>query len=195
MVRLYSGQTPPTSAGKLVVEEYFPNCVEVFYIPPADKLEAAGLDPDKAEQHKKKILFICGQDDYLSIYPINTLFGHEDFLDKKYNKIESITLEGFGYGTPETPDAVLEILEDLPAGLLKDYDYGLGLQKDYLFLIDAVEEIEGVQHLAISKKGKTEISESNICIINFKEYDEIRKKINSVTNQARSAASVLISHH
>jgi hypothetical protein len=188
MVRLYLGQTPPTSSGKLVVEEYYPNCVDVFYIPPADKLEAAGLDSDKADQYKKKILFICGQHDFLIIFPLNTLLGHKDFLKKKYNKIKSITLVGFEYKTPRNTDDVLTLLDALPAGFIKDYDYGLGLQKDYRFLIDAVEEFEGIQHIIISKNEKTEIGEDNECTINFKEYDEIRKKINSVTNQARSAA-------
>src|SRR5215831_16613573 len=78
MARLYprSPQDPP---GKLVIEEYHPNCVEVFYIPPPHKLELSGRDPDDAEQYKTKILCICGQNDRISIFPINTWTDHADF--------------------------------------------------------------------------------------------------------------------
>jgi len=190
MARLYprSPQDPP---GKLVIEEYHPNCVEVFYIPPPHKLELSGRDPDDAEQYKTKILCICGQNDRISIFPINTWADHADFLKPKYDKIRSITLDGFDYdyGTLETVEEVIEILEYLPSGFVKDYDYGLGLQKDYRFIVDAVEEMDDIQHIVISKKAKTEIlADAGICTINFKEYDEIRKKINTITNRAQSAA-------
>ena len=176
--------------GKLEIEEEFPSCNNVYYIPPAHKLDA-GENP---EIYKTKILTVCGQDDYVSIYPIDTLsikrknaFGGG--IQLKYKQIESITLEGFGYETADSAEDVREILEYFPAGFLKDYDFGLGLQMEYRFIIDAVEEIKSIKHLVISKKEKTSISEDGqLFTIKFSEYDAIRKQLNTISNRARSAA-------
>jgi hypothetical protein len=50
----------------------------------------------------------------------------------------------FGIAAPVTPKEVVEILEALPSGFTKDYEFGLGLAKDYQPLISAVEgELSG----------------------------------------------------
>ncbi len=176
--------------GKLIIEENFPNCVDVFYIPPDEKLAIAGLDPNEAEKYKTLILTISGQDDYVEIFPINTNPKYDTFLKPKYNQIKSIVLEGFEYGNaPETEHEVMSILEELPSGFIKDYDYGLGLQKDYRFIIHAVEEVEGIHNIVISDEAGTEIlKKEGICTINVKVYDKIRREINKVTNRAQASA-------
>jgi hypothetical protein len=141
----------------LIVTEEFPNCVNVEYTIPKRKIEASNLNDEqkKAFSSTINLLFINGQDDFITLFPINTIPHYSDFLKKKYNKIESITLEGFGFTTPETAEDVIYLLEELPSGFTKDYEYGLGLLKDYRFIIKMIEEIPNIKHLVISKKNKS----------------------------------------
>lgn len=145
--------------GELFINEDFPNCVYIDYQPSIERLKQAGKNVDDIKSYRKTLLWVNGQDNFLEIYPINTL-PHDDFLQPKYAQIQSIVLEGFNYKTPETIEEVKEILENLPSGFIKDYDYGLGLQKDYRFIINAVENIHGINQLVISK-GTRDIKNEN----------------------------------
>lgn len=83
MARAYMQSYAP-GEGKLVIEELFANCVEVFYVPPTEKLEQSEMIPDEAEAHRVKLLLINGQDGFLTIFPTNTLGGHANWtgIDK-----------------------------------------------------------------------------------------------------------------
>ncbi len=78
--------------GSLVVEEVSPVCVEVFYIPSKEKLEQSGLTQDEGAEHRVKLLKIDGQRQCITVFPIKTLGGRNDFLQPKYDQIKSITL-------------------------------------------------------------------------------------------------------
>ncbi|MDE2735500.1 MAG: DUF4263 domain-containing protein [Gemmatimonadota bacterium] len=82
--------------GKLVVKECQPNCVEVFYIPSKEKLKQSGLTSNKEAEHCVKLLIINGQEQTLTIFPTNTLGGHDNFLKPKYDQVERITLADGG---------------------------------------------------------------------------------------------------
>lgn len=116
----------------------------MYFVPPEWSLQAARLDPKQAKAHRTKLLDINGQDRYLTIYPIGTFGDKPDFLKPKYRQVERITIadtnlvvpgydEFFAPGgsVPTTPDAVVEMLEDLPSAFTKDYAYGLSLAKPY----------------------------------------------------------------
>lgn len=167
--------------GTLFIDEEFPNCVSIYYEPHPKKLEETGRNPKKAKSYRTKLLCVNGQDHYISIYPITTFSG-DDFLQPKYSQIESITLDNSHYQAPETIEEVMGILEDLPSGFIKDYEYGLGLQKEYEFIINAVEKIKGVRHLVISQNEETSISK-DIYTLSEDDYDAIRKGINRITNK------------
>lgn len=55
------------------IEELFPNCTEIFYLPSPHELEDAGIDTKVPSQHKSKIAIFSGQDGFISIFPIYTL--------------------------------------------------------------------------------------------------------------------------
>lgn len=182
--------------GELVVEDIFSNCVQVFYVPPEDKLAQSRLDPDDAAAYRVKLLLINGQDQSLTIFPTNTLGGHDKFLEPKHDQVERITLAGFdlldsvfGFTLPTSSDEVEEILEALPSGFTKDYDFGLGLAKEYWFVIDAVEELSDCTEIVISKSHSTGIDEDGkIFYIAAVDFETARKALNSVTNIGRTAA-------
>ncbi len=78
--------------GSLVVEELSAHCIEVFYIPSKEKLEQPGLNPDTGAEHRVKLLEIDGWNQGITIFPIKTRGGRDDFLQAKYKQIRSITL-------------------------------------------------------------------------------------------------------
>ncbi len=170
--------------------------VSVVYQPSLERLRQAGKNLDDIKSYRETLFcwFGCG---YIQIFPLNTL-SNDDFMQPKYNKIQSILLRDFDYKLPKTIDDVKEILENLPDGFIKDYDYGLGLQKDYRFIINAIEKIEEVEHLVIGKektgirdeyqyyclKEKTSIDyHFQIYYLNIKEYSAIRKGIKKISTQ------------
>lgn len=188
MARYYDLRGNPNE--DLLLTEEFPNCVTVDYIPPLKKLQQSSLnakDENDRVQFKKELLMINGQDNFLSIYPLNTLGGHDRFLESKYERIKSITLEGFRFQTPETIDGVMLALEEMPSAFVKDYEYGLGLAKEYRFIIDVVEEIEGVEHIVISKKMETGLKEFGF-VFSFEEFEGLRKGLNRITGNYRAEA-------
>ncbi|MEA3253288.1 MAG: Shedu immune nuclease family protein [Pseudomonadota bacterium] len=143
-----------------------------------------------------KLLEINGQDKYLAIYPTNTLGGHENFLNPKYKQIQSITIddpdlfdEYLGFSVPITAEDVEVILESLPSGFTKDYEYGLGLAKDFLSIIQAVEELSSCCHIVISVSHLTSIDyEHKIFFIAYDGFEKARKCLNNITNLGRTAA-------
>ncbi len=181
--------------GKLVIEELSSNCVEVFYVPPEEKLVQSGIDPGEADARRVKLLLINGQDGSITIFPTNTLGGHDKFLKPKHDQVERITLEDFslldavfGVSIPRTPDEVVELLEALPSGFTKDYEYGLGLVKDYQSVIHAVEELSGCTEVVISKSHPTGISEDGeIFFIAAADFEKARKTLNSIISLGRVA--------
>ena len=78
--------------GSLVVEELSSDCIEVFYIPSEEKLEQSGLNPDSEAEYSVKLLEIDGLIQRITLFPIKTIGGRDDFLQPKYNQIKSITL-------------------------------------------------------------------------------------------------------
>jgi len=188
MVRAFLNNSHDSVDQDLSVSEVFPNCVSVGYTPSQELLNNSSLsEEDKkiAANRKHELILSNGQDDFVSIYPLNTLSTHSDFLNQKHEVIESITLEGFGFKTPETSEDVLHLLEGLPSGFVKDYEYGLGLLKDYRFIIHTIEQIQGVRHLVISRKRKTEI-EGEMFILRFEEFDALRKGVNRISSDNQS---------
>ena len=188
MARPFPTDIHVPDSGKLSLEECHPGFIEIFYIPPRDRLKEAGLKSKKPEKYKRHILDIDATKDYVSIYPLNTLPRNSGFLEPKYDVVRSITLEGFDFTFPETAEQVMEMLEELPSGFVKDYDFGLGLLKEYKPIINFLEGI-GIQNLAISKKEETRISkDGSIFIIKYREFEEFRKSMNRITNRARASA-------
>lgn len=173
-----------SSPSELSINEEFPNCVGVYYQPSSDKLKESTnyADPATRGDVKRRLLSINGQDDLLTIYPLNTISTHPDFLGPKYKQIESIVLEGFGYDIPASSEDVQSILEELPLGFVMDYEYGLGLLKDFRYIIVVIERLPMVKHLVISSTNDTQISNDRYTL-SFGEYDSLRKAINRITSK------------
>lgn len=185
MARLLPGDFS-MDQGSLEIEELFPNCVEVYFQPSLASIRDAGLDIGDVVQYRKLILTMSGQDNFMEIKPIFTLPTHRKFLQPKYQQITSITLLSDFGNAPETTDEVLAILESLPSGFVKDFQYGLGFNKDYQFIINSIEEVCDCSEL-IMGSSETAIDDG-VFYLNFTDFDEMRKLCNRITEKARRTA-------
>jgi hypothetical protein len=180
-----------TSGDLLLLESHSPDSTTVLYQPSRDKLRASSkyANPQGSAKANKKLLHIDAKQDQLTIYPLNTLPRHEEFLEPKYHQIISITLEGFGIDVPESADDIEGVLEALPSGFVKDYGFGLGLLKDYRFIVDAIEAFLSVKHLVISKRRPTQLL-ADTYVLSYEDFDAIRRGINRITRKRQEEGSV-----
>jgi hypothetical protein len=134
--------------------------------------------------------------DLLAIIPRNTLPRPGDFLGAKYSKIISIVLEGFEIDAPDQPDDVYTILEQLPTGLIRNPDFGLGILKEFRFIVDAIEEVEGIRHLLINRRRQTELRQDSY-VLSLKDFDALRRAIARTHEHAlkRARADKIILAH
>ena len=174
------------------LEEVFPNCTEVFFLPTQAELELAGMGEEIPSQHRKSIATFNGQDGIISITPIITLPKHPNYLKQKYDQIESIEVDiDFGFSSaPYTKEEVVNCLQLLPSGFVKDLRYGLGLIKDYRFIITAIEEQTKFKSVWIGKEETGNDSELDFLRLNFNDFDEMRRNCDRITRRARKAAQI-----
>ncbi len=143
-----------------------------------------------------EIMRLVPEKDLLAILPRITLPRPGDFLEPKYSKIKSIVLEGFEIGAPDQPGDVYDILEQLPAGLIRNPEFGLGILREFRFIVDAVEEIESIRHLVISRRRETELRGDSY-VLSHKDFDALRRAINRTHENAlkRARADKIILAH
>ena len=90
---------------------------------------------------------------------------------------------------PKTPEDIVAILEGLPAGFTKDYDYGLGFAIQYRFIIKAVEALSQCTEIVLSRHIGTGIgNDQDAFFISFDDFDTARKLVNSTSKLAQAAA-------
>ncbi len=171
------------------IEEVFPNCTEVFYLPSISELEEAGIDSADPSKYKRKIALFNGQDGFISVFPIYTLATHPNYLNQKYDQINEIGTEVNLDSAPYTKGEVSECLQFLPAGFIKDIRYGLGLTKEYRAIISAIEEHTDHQCLLINM-AETGDTDYECFVLNLNDYDEMRRACNRITERARKVARI-----
>ena len=90
--------------------------------------------------------------------------------------------------SPSEEDIVM-MLESLPSGFTKDYDYGLGLAKEYRFMVNAIQELSDCTEIFISPVQETMADEEQkIFYVSTDDFDVMRKSLNNTTSLSRSAA-------
>jgi hypothetical protein len=174
--------------GTLAVEEYHPNFVNVYFVP-SKNTDGGLFDLKPKAEPKIPLVDFHGGYDYLEMFPFDARRWNKNFLKQKYSSVKSIVLEGFGFTTPTTIGEVLEELDQLPKGFVKDYRFGLGLLHENRWIINAIEEIDGVESLTIPKIQSTKIEQRQY-VLAYEDYDSIRRGLNRITQNARSWAVI-----
>jgi hypothetical protein len=129
--------------------------------------------------------------DVVITHPLNTTATSRSFLEPKYETLRTITFENFAPDAPKDLDAVLEFLQSLPSGFVRDPYFGLGLNWDLRYLTDAIEEIEGVTDLIVRhgrSAGVPTINRSSYTL-SAKMFDDARKAINRAHDKALNIAA------
>ena len=90
---------------------------------------------------------------------------------------------------PSTEKDVMRVLEGLPSGFIKDYDWGLGLTKKYRFIVDAVEKLSDCTEIVISQEHETGINQKRkLFYFSANDFEAARKALNNITNISHAAA-------
>ena len=123
------------------------NLISLEYLPSCETIEKSALSDEektKSQHLNFELIRIDVENKFICIYPIDLRSNNVNFLSSKDSSIKSITLRGdkilnlvMGYDDddekyclPETVYDMLEIIESLPRGFIKDYEYGLGFCKE-----------------------------------------------------------------
>ena len=178
------------SSDHLFLEKNHADLLTVMYQPAAEKLsESEEYESLKQPwRARRKLLEFSRRKQLLKIYPLITIPQHPDFLKPKYDQIESIAIDNWNSPMPRSKDDVLEILSGLPSGFIRDFSYGLGLVKDYRFIISAIEQIAEVRHLLITSDGISRVSR-NTYVLSYDDFEAIRKGLNRITNRQQGDAA------
>lgn len=184
--------TPPNrERGRFSLEPQKGGVVKIQYALSEERIKWAKLagasNADNAESFE--LLRLDADKDILTITPRKTLPHRHNFLKPRYEKIRTIALEGFNFWTPEHSDAVYDMLEELPMGMIKNPEYGLGIRKDYRFIIQEIEKIASVKNLVISRRRHTTLY-GDTYVLSFKDFDELRRAINRTHDYALANARV-----
>ncbi len=180
--------------GTIDLKKTDPNVIEVYFVPLKDSLIAAGLSLENTDQYRTKLLKIDEQKRCLTIHPLSSKF--DEFLKPKYEKVRYITLpftdikfSGFNKIAQIGFSGVLDVLDKLPPGLTKNYGFGLGLAREYRFIIDAVEELSDCTELVITREHVTGLSADNdeIFYISMDDFDKARLAINRIDRNVQEA--------
>lgn len=134
---------PPESVGGFEVE----SDIEIFGVSYVYYSDVA-LPEHSPDWH----LILKVTPDDLTIYPIFPRSGHSKYASSKYDTIKSIRITRQvcqPYAHPTDEGSVEEVLADLPAGLAKDWRYGLGFHYEYRFIALAVAELIGVEEIVL----------------------------------------------
>ena len=190
MARVFPSNISEIAEGSLLIEECHRGCNEIFYIPHSEMLSLANKDSENPDKYKTLLMYINTSDNSIEIFPINTLGSNSGFLKQKYSTLKSIVLDGFNFEFPENTEETKYLLDELPLGFVKDFDYGLGLIKELQPLVSTLEEF-GVEHLIIKKTSleKAEIDPVNkTFILSYTQYEKVRKEFSKVIRNARAAS-------
>lgn len=178
-----------SSAGEIKVVKTESNLRMIYFVPPDFSEMENVFGPKKARKSEILISKIDAATRTTTLYPFKTFEEYDDYLEPKYQNIKELVVDWNGDTLPEDDGDVIDIFENLPPGLIKNFRYGFGLQRDYRFIIHSLEKMDEISKLSILAGPKTENrSRENTFILNLSDYNEVRKEINRITRNSQRVA-------
>jgi hypothetical protein len=116
--------------------------------------------------------------DQLAIYPTDTRPWRDEFLGPKYSQIVKMIIPA----EVEPLWDLTDMLEELPSGFTKDYEYGLGLSQQCDVLIDLIEESTDCSVIEFMASGDTKVA-AQIFRISFARFDALRAELARIKNR------------
>lgn len=135
---------------------------------PAAKRLAAGA----------KLLEVPTDLTHLKIFPLDTRSWRDEFLGPKYSKILAIDV-------PMDLDSdwdIADVLENLPSGFTKDYEYRPGLARECAPLIDLLEDHTDCSTIEFVRSGVPKVV-GNTFEISFQRFDALRAEFTRIKSR------------
>ena len=172
---------------RLVLDPERPGRVNVL-LQPAWRARYAETIPAPAsgERPSARLLTFDTALGAMLIYPLRTWPGG-NFLKPKHPPFTEFVLEDWSHPLPETPEEVVHLLHELPAGFISDPGFGLGLDKEFWPILDAVRRVKGVTSLVLRDDGPRGPDGTRFCMT-YDEYDDLRRAMHRVTSRYRAEA-------
>ena len=184
-----SAQFWSSDLGEFEITKTSPYNCEVFYVPRVSQLFEE--EDHSTADSRVKLLEINSQDGFVTIIP--TYAPGSDFgrLKPAYNKLKRIKIENypmpvFSNEVP-TKEEILSLLQRMPSGFKKDPQFGLGIQYDYRFIAEAVEELSDCREMVLSHSPTYFDRHNKTFFLAKEDFEEIRKALNRITNRAQNA--------
>lgn len=160
----------PGDRGTLTVRTTGRGAIQGFFVPkesPAPGTDAAGRLASGV-----KLIEVSPSRRRLTIYPTDTRPWSANFLGPKYSKIMKLILPA---DVAPGWDAA-DVLEEMPSGFTKDYEYGLGLAQECDVLIDTIEEHTDCSVIRFVLSGDPKITGREFRI-SFTRFDALRAEL------------------
>lgn len=127
----------------------------------------------------------------MRMYPVVTLPIPDRFLRPKYDKIRCIRVPFeepyFDVDASLGVDGFIELLTDLPRGLIRDPQYGLGIAKEYQTILDELEERTECTELVLSNTETTQVDRERF-VLTLRDFESQRAELDRIANRAQTAA-------
>jgi len=123
--------------------------------------------------------------DHVTIYPLNVRDDREDYLTPKYGSLESIMITRpviEPYRVPATPEDVVDLLEQLPEGFSKDFQFGLGLLWEYRAICETIARLEQVSVLIVAGGSAAQI-DPPFYHLGVRRFHELRRDLNRIARR------------
>lgn len=154
-----------------------------------------------AKTHRHVLVERALSDGLVTTFPLNTLEGTERFLDPKYPQLRRISFTDPSAGavdnpfeespaSPFGPDTfdVFDFLDVLPAGFVKDPQFGLGLLQDCNRLVRLIEKHTACSEIRIEQLGSALKIDGDIFVIGLNAWDDIWSEIVRINSRGNVAA-------
>lgn len=127
------------------------------HVTPADQmLKSGGLDLSKVRPKPIHMMTIDEKRGRFSVHPYFTRPTPTGAFDRKYKKIATfsfdITAQTWKRGSRVSEDTVYSLLNSMPSGMVFDPNFGLGLKREFRFVIKAIEELSKLSTVYIGRR-------------------------------------------
>ena len=140
MARRIPGQRIESAPEITVKPGNVPGSWDVYVMPTEERIEAGGLDPFTDNIEAVLLYTLDEANKRVRLYPVYTRPEPDGSFTPKHKKIKSISFDWFDAGPSPGETAADMALDFQPVGLTRDPNYGLGIKKEYRFVLDAVAE-------------------------------------------------------
>jgi hypothetical protein len=171
------------SRDRLVIEEEHPGCNYVSFLPSETRYAVARqflpeLPPIPVPA---PLLLFDATHHFVSITPIKTS-PSLSYLGAKYGRIKEISLELYPFDVPETEEDVVSAILGFPEGFMREFEWGLGVHKQFKPIIEGIAKIPGITSLLISREQPTGLIGNGIFCLFIDDWEDLRLDMNRIQN-------------